>query len=45
MKRSSSVNVLDELKKKEEEEYNKYRKGEVFKQYVLIYFVLGLEIY
>lgn len=29
MKRSPSVNALDELKKKEEEEYNKHRKGEV----------------
>lgn len=29
MKRCPSVNALDELKKKEEEEYNKHRKGEV----------------
>ena len=29
MKRSPSLNALDDLKKKEEEEYNKHRKGEV----------------
>lgn len=29
MKRSPSLNALDDLKKKEEEEYNKHRKGVV----------------
>jgi hypothetical protein len=29
MKRSPSVNALDELKKKEEEEYSKHRRGAV----------------